>query len=92
MPNWKKALLGGSAGIAAVLFLKGKPGAGVILAGIGLATLASEYPEQFEEFRQRLPRYVEQGTYYLETVSRLGERLALAAERGSAWYESLAEG
>jgi hypothetical protein len=92
MPNWKRALLAGSAGAAAILFVKGKPGAGVILAGIGLATLASEYPEKFEEFRQRLPRYVEQGTYYLETVSRLGERLALAAERGSAWYESLAEG
>lgn len=92
MRNWKRALLGGSAGAAAVMFLKGKPGAGVILAGIGLATLASEYPEQFEEFRRQLPRYIEQGTYYLESVSRLGERLAFAAERGSSWYEGLVDG
>ena len=91
MPNWKRALLGGSAGAAAILFLKGRPGAGVILAGIGLATLASEYPRQFEEFRRHLPRYIEQGTYYLESVSRLGERLASAAERGSSWYERLSE-
>lgn len=91
MPKWKRALLGGAAGAAVVMFLKGKPAAGVILAGIGLATLASEYPEKFEELRQKLPRYVEQGTDYLEAVSRLGERLALAAERGSAWYEGLSE-
>jgi len=92
MPKWKRALLGGAAGAAAVMFLKGKPAAGVILAGIGLATLASEYPEKFEELRQKLPRYVKQGTDYLEAVSRLGERLALAAERGSAWYAELSEG
>jgi hypothetical protein len=92
MPNWKRALLGGSAGAAAVMFLKGKPAAGVILTGIALATVASEYPEKFEELRDKLPRYVEQGTNYLDAVSRLGERLALAAERGSVWYEELSEG
>lgn len=93
MPNWKQALLAGSAGAAVIMFLKGKPAAGVILAGIGLATLASEYPEKFEEFREKLPEYVERGTDYLEAVSRLGERLAQAAERrGSAWYEGLLEG
>ena len=92
MPNWKRALIGGSAGAALVMFVKGRPAAGVILAGIGLATLASEYPEKFDEFRERLPEYVERGTSYLEAVSRLGQRLASAAERGSAWYEGLAEG
>lgn len=92
MANWKRALIGGSAGAAAVMFLRGKPAAGVILAGIGLATLASEYPEKFEEFRERLPEYVERGTSYLEAVSRLGQRLASAAERGSTWYEGLAKG
>lgn len=92
MQNWKRALLAASAGAAVVMFLKGKPGAGVILAGIGLATLASEYPEKFEELREKLPEYVERGTNYLEAVSRLGERLAEAVERrGSAWYEGLLE-
>jgi len=34
MENWKKALLAGSAGASAILFLKGKPSAGLILAGV----------------------------------------------------------
>jgi hypothetical protein len=88
--NWKRALLAGSAGAAVIMFLKRKPAAGVILAGVGLATLASEYPEKFAEFRQKLPEYVERGNKFLEVVSRAGERLAEAAEsRGSAWYEAL---
>jgi len=58
-----------------------------------LATLASEYPDQFAEFRENLPDYVERGTHFLDVVSRVGERLAEAAEnRGSAWYEALLRG
>lgn len=90
MPNWKRALLAGSAGAAVVMFLKGRPAAGVVLAGIGLATLASEYPEKFEELRDKLPEYVERGASYFDSAARLGQRLAEAAERkGSAWYEGL---
>src|SRR6266550_4384716 len=93
MENWKKALLAGSAGASALLFLKGKPSAGLILAGVGLATLASEYPEKFAEFRENLPDYVDRGTSFLNLVSRAGERLAEAAERrGSGWYEALLRG
>jgi len=93
MQIWKRALLAGSAGAAAVMFLKRKPAAGMILAGIGLATLASEYPEKFAEFRERLPGYVERGTDYLELVARMGERLAQLAEgRGGAWYETFLRG
>ena len=92
MPNWKRVLLGSSIGAAAVMFIKGKPAAGVILTGVGLATLASEYPEKFEEIRDRLPEYVERGTDYLQSVLRLGEKLATTAERrGSAWFEELLE-
>jgi len=73
-----------------VMFLKRKPAAGMILVGLGLATLASEYPEKFADFREKLPNYVERGSAFLEAVSRVGERLAEAAEsRGSAWYEAL---
>jgi hypothetical protein len=57
---------------------------------VGLAALASEYPEKFEEVRRRLPDYIEQGNNFLEVASRVGGRLAEAAENGSQnWYESL---
>ena len=46
MENWKVALVGGAAGVGTVMFLKKKWTAGVILAGVGLAALASEYPEE----------------------------------------------
>lgn len=90
MQNWKVALIGGSAGVGTVLFLKKKWTAGIILAGVGLATLASEYPEKFEEVRRRLPDFIERGNNFLEVASRVGDRLAQAAENGSqSWYESL---
>lgn len=88
--NWKRALLVGSAGAAVIMFLKGKSTAGIVLAGVGLATLASEYPDKFAEFRDKLPEYIERGNAFLDVVSRVGERLADAAERrGPAWYEAL---
>jgi len=93
MRTWKQALLAGSAGAALIMFLKGRKREGVVLTIVGVATLASEYPEKFAEFRQRLPEYVERGTYYLDMVSRAGERLAEAVEsRGSSWYEALLRG
>ena len=44
MENWKRAVIAGSAGAATILLLKGKRPAGVLVAGVGLAVLASEYP------------------------------------------------
>jgi len=93
MPHWKRALLAGSAAASAIMFLKKKRAAGVLLAGVGLATLASEYPERFAQLRENLPDYLERGTNFLNVVSRLGERLAAATQRrGSEWYESLLRG
>jgi hypothetical protein len=93
MQIWKRALLAGSAGAATVMFLRRKPAAGMVLAGVGLATLATEYPEKFTELRERLPEYVERGTNYLELVARMAERLAQLAEtRGTAWYEAFPRG
>jgi hypothetical protein len=90
MENWKRVVVAGSVGAAAVMFAKGKTGAGVILAGVSLATLASEYPEKFAEIRDRIPEFVERGNAFLEIVARAGERLAEATEsRGAAWYEAL---
>ena len=61
MESWKKAVVAGSAGAAAILFLKKRYPAGVLAAGVGLAVLASEYPEKFEDVRSLLPDYFERG-------------------------------
>jgi hypothetical protein len=93
MENWKRALVAGSAGASAILFCKGKPAAGIILAGVGLAALASEYPKKFAEFRENLPDYIERGTKFLDIASRAGERLAGVGDRvRSARYEALLRG
>jgi len=90
MQPWKRAVLAGSAAAAVIMFLQGKRSAGLIPAGVALALLASEYPEKFAHFRRRLPDYVERGVAFLDVASRVGERLAEAAEsRGSAWHEVL---
>ena len=90
MPQWKKALLAGSAAASAILFLNKKRTAGILLAGVGLATLASEYPDRFARIREEFPDYLERGTKFLNLVSRLGERMASATQRQrSEWHESL---
>jgi len=90
MENWKRALVAGSAGASVVFLLNGKRAAGILLAGVSLATLASEYPDKFAEIRERMPEYVERGTNFLDVVSRVGERLAEATERRSMdWFEAL---
>lgn len=90
MENWKVALVSAAAGFGTAMFLKKKWTAGVIFGGVGLATLASEYPEKFAEVRRRLPDFIEQGHNFLEVATRVGDRLAEAAENGNrTWYESL---
>jgi hypothetical protein len=89
MENWKVALVSGAAGAGTALFLKKKWTAGIIFAGIGLATVASEYPESFAEIRNRLPDFIERGNNFLEVATRVGDRLAEAAESRSTWYETL---
>jgi hypothetical protein len=92
MENWKRALLAGSAGLSVVFLLKGSRTGALIFGGAALATLASEYPDKFREIRRNLPKYVEQGSTFLDVVSRVGERLAYVAEsRGSRWLEALLE-
>ena len=57
MDSWKKAVVMSSIGAAAFLFMKKKYPAGVLATGVGLALLASEYPDKFEGVRQALPEY-----------------------------------
>lgn len=89
MDGWKKAVVAGSVGAATVLFLKRKYPAGVLASGIGLAVLASEYPEKFEKVRKSLPDYFDRGMQVMEMAARAGRRITDAAGRSAvdAWEE-----
>ncbi|MBZ5681637.1 MAG: hypothetical protein LAO24_16190 [Acidobacteriia bacterium] len=89
MEGWKKAVVAGSIGAAAILFLKRKHAAGVLATGVGLAVLASEYPEKFENVRRSLPDYFDRGMQVMEMAARAGKRITEAAGRSAyeAWEE-----
>ncbi len=89
MESWKKAVILGAIGGAAILFIKKKYPAGVLATGVGLGVLASEYPEKFERVRRALPDYFERGMEVMEMASRAGKRITEAAGRSAAeaWEE-----
>jgi hypothetical protein len=89
MDRWKKALVAGSLGAATILFVKKKYPAGVLATGVGLALLASEYPEKFEKVRRSLPDYFDRGMQVMEMAARAGKRITEAAEQSAAnaWEE-----
>jgi hypothetical protein len=92
MENWKRAVIAGSAAAAAVLVMKGKRPAAVLVGGVGLAVLASEYPEQFGKIREELPSYVRQGTKFLDLAMKIGNRVEEWAEqRAARAFEELGE-
>src|SRR4030095_10410118 len=80
MQNWKRGVLAASAGTAAILFLKNRKPAGVLMAGVGLAVLASEYPEKFDRVREEVPYYLDRGMRLLEFASRMGQKITKLAE------------
>jgi hypothetical protein len=89
MESWKKAVLVGSIGAATLLFMKKKYPAGVLATGVGLALLASEYPEKFEKVRRSLPDYFDRGMQVMEMAARAGKRITEAAGQSAAgaWEE-----
>jgi hypothetical protein len=89
MDGWKKAVVAGSVGAATILFLKKKYPAGVLATGVGLAVLASEFPETFEKVRKSLPDYFDRGMQVMEMAARAGKRITDAAGRSAvdAWEE-----
>ena len=90
MENWKKVLVAGSLAGGAILALTGKRAVGLIVAGVGGAILAAEYPEKLEAIRDSLPEYADRGVRILENVSRAGEKLAeLLETRGRRALEEL---
>jgi hypothetical protein len=89
MDSWKKALVAGSIGAATILFVKKKYPAGVLATGVGLALLASEYPEKFEKVRRSLPDYFDRGMQVMEMAARASKRITEAAGKSAAnaWEE-----
>jgi len=88
MDSWKKAVVLGSIGAAAILFMKKRYPAGVLATGVGLAVLASEYPEKFEKVRRALPDYFERGMQVMEMAGKAGHRITEAGRSAvDAWEE-----
>lgn len=89
MDSWKKAVVMGSIGAAALLFMKKKYPAGVLATGVGLAVLASEYPDKFEKVRRSLPDYFDRGMQVMEMAAKAGKRITESAGRGAfeGWDE-----
>jgi len=73
MENWKKAVLFGSAGVAALLLVKGKRPAGMLAAGVGLVVLASEYPRAFDQVASLAPGPLGRGLRLVQMVSHAGQ-------------------
>ncbi|HKT49421.1 MAG TPA: hypothetical protein VJV96_03960 [Candidatus Angelobacter sp.] len=73
--DWKKVLIYGSFAAGAILFLTGRRPAGLAVAGIGAATLASEHPEKFEEIWHNLPEYIEKGSKFVDMAAAFLERI-----------------
>jgi len=61
----------------------------VLATGAGLAVLASEYPEKFEQVRRALPSYFDRGMRVMEMAAQAGKRISNAAGRSAmdAWEE-----
>ena len=92
MENWKRAVIAGSLGASTLLLLKGKRPAAVLVGGVGLAVLASEYPDQFAKIREELPSYVRQGAKFLDLAMQIGGRIEeLAEKRAARAFEELGE-
>jgi hypothetical protein len=89
MEGWKKAVVATSVGAAVVLLLKKRYPAGVLAGGVGLAVVASEYPEKFEKVRKSLPDYFDRGMQVMEMAAKAGKRITEAAGQSAveAWEE-----
>ena len=89
MQNWKRAVVFGSIGAGAVLILSGRRPVGMAIAAAGLAVLASEYPEKFEDILGSAPDYLHKGVQIFTTLQKIGEDFAEKAERRGvrAWRD-----
>jgi hypothetical protein len=74
--DWRKILMFGAFGAAAYLFLSGKRSGGFAAAGVGLAALAAEHPERFEEIWNDMPDYLDRGHRVVNGLQTLIDRIA----------------
>jgi hypothetical protein len=74
--KWRNALMIGSFAAAGFLLLTGRRTVGFAMAGIGVATLAAEHPEKFQQFWDRAPEYLERGSRLVQGVGSFIENLA----------------
>jgi hypothetical protein len=79
--NWKRYVMYGSFAAAAVLLFTGRRPAGFAVAGIGLAVLAAEHPERFEEMWNRAPEYLDKGQRLVHGVSGIVDKIAEQTSR-----------
>jgi len=76
MKNWRRVLIFCSLGASAFLLVTGRKQAAGVLAGVGLAALASEYPEHVQRLWERAPEYINRGNRVLSLAAAFLERLA----------------
>jgi len=74
--DWKKTLIYGSFAAGALLFITGRRPAGLAVAGIGLATLASENPEKFEQIWRRMPEYIDKSGKFIDMAAAFLEKFS----------------
>jgi hypothetical protein len=82
--DWKKILMFGAFGAAAYFLLSGKRAAGMASAGVGLAALASEYPDKFEQVWNQAPEYLDRGHRIVNGIQSLVERIT---EHAQSWQQ-----
>jgi len=73
--DWKKVLMYGSFAAGAALFLSGRRPAGIAVAAIGAATLATQHPEKLEDLWRRMPEYLEKSSKLVDIASAFLERI-----------------
>jgi len=81
MQTWKKVAIFGAIGAGAALLFTGRRALGAALATGGLALLASEYPEKFEDLLDDAPDYLNKGMEILATLKNVGQGFIEEAER-----------
>jgi len=79
--NWKRYVMYGSFATAAVLLFTGRRPAGFAAAGIGLAVLAADHPEKFEEIWNRAPEYLDKGQRLVHGVGGIVDKIAEQTSR-----------
>jgi len=80
--DWKRILMFGAFGAAVYFLLSGKRAAGMAVAGVGLAALASDHPEKFEQIWNQAPEYLDRGHRIVNGIQSLVERIS---EHAQSW-------